>query len=100
LKEFTQLIEGARQWQDKVLLEKGKDYTMENDDRLHNFKMIAEMIGITPFQVWAVYWLKHVFAIANYAKGGHESEPIEGRFGDNENYSYLGRGLAKEERQA
>jgi hypothetical protein len=93
---FNVLVEAAREEQDKILDLKGQDYTMQSEDRLYNFKTIADMVGITPMQVWAVFWLKHVFAIVNYAKGGRESEPIEGRFVDNENYSYLGRGLVEE----
>lgn len=75
---------------------KGKDYS-DNDDRFSNFKVIAELLGLTPLQVWAVYYLKHVIAIMTFVKTGElASEPIESRFHDTINYDLLGSGLATE----
>lgn len=76
---------------------KGIDYTIGNADRLYNFKSIAEIIGITPEQVWAVYFWKHVCAVLSWAKTGRvESEGIKGRFIDIANYAKLGRLIAEE----
>jgi ketosteroid isomerase-like protein len=41
---------------------KGADYA-ESDDRLANFKQNADALGLTPFQVWAVYCSKHTDSI-------------------------------------
>lgn len=76
---------------------KGADYTIGNSDRLFNFKWISELVGITPAQVWAVFFLKHVAAAIAWAKTGKtESEGIDGRLIDIANYGKLGRLIAKE----
>ena len=52
-----------------ILLSKGNDYTEggergdDSEDRLWNFKEVAKRFGLTPLQVWAVYWTKHNNAI-------------------------------------
>ena len=75
----------------KVLDVKGKDYTVGSKDRLANFNRAAELLGMQPEQVLAVYWYKHVVAILNYIRTGgqSESEPIEGRIVDNIDYMLL-----------
>jgi hypothetical protein len=90
-KTFDNLVKAARERQDKILKQKGDDYTVGNadSDRLYNFKFIAQVLGLTTEQVWAVYFLKHVLAICAYTKGIDESEPIEGRMDDVVNYIYL-----------
>lgn len=93
------LIEDFRSCQDNLLRTKGNDYTMANEDRCHNFKVVAEMVGITPMQCWGVYYLKHVLAIATYVKHGKvESEGIYERFVDANNYAYLGLALIEDQR--
>lgn len=79
-----------------VLKSKGNDYSSDKD-RLENFKVVAQILEVPPSQVWAVYWMKHVIAIAKWAtRGSVESEPIEGRFTDCINYLLLGRGIVEE----
>ncbi len=96
-KEFTDLVNAARARQDGLLLRKGADYTRHSDDRLSNFKRNAEALGLTPFQVWAVYFNKHIDAIMAFVKSGKaESEAIEGRLDDAINYLYLFEGLVQE----
>ena len=96
--EFTRLVKAFRNSQDTLVQTKGHDYTQASDDRLSNFKEIANFLGLTPRQVWAVYWLKHVFAICTYIKTGKlESEGIESRFLDEQNYSLLGMAILAEE---
>ena len=73
-------------------------YTIGSDDVLRNFKSVAERIGVTPMQVWAVYFLKHIDAISALAKSEAipQAEAIEGRFADALNYLDLGYALYKE----
>jgi hypothetical protein len=75
----------------KILGVKGKDYTIGTNDRLHNFKTVAEFTGQTPEQVLGTYFYKHVSAIFSFIKSGgqNESEPIEGRIADCVNYMLL-----------
>lgn len=54
---------------------KGADYA-ESDDRLANFKQNAEALGLTPFQVWAVYCSKHTDSIYKAIKR-NPSHPIK-----------------------
>jgi len=85
-----------------VLQAKGRDYAGEGGDRFANFKMIAELLNNfhvdvgTPMGTWAVYYMKHVFAILAWIGQRSESEPIKGRFVDARNYLDLGWGMVKE----
>jgi hypothetical protein len=96
--EFQSLIASIRADQDKLLAEKGADYTQQSPDVHHNFKVVAEWTGLTPLQVWSVYFAKHILAIMSYVKNGDvKSESIEGRFRDAGNYLLLGEGILPEE---
>jgi len=70
---------------------KGEDYTMGTNDRLHNFRTVAEFTGLTKEQVLGVYFYKHISAIFAFIKNGgtHESEPISSRIMDAINYLLL-----------
>ena len=97
-KEFKRFVSGFRKAQDKLILSKGHDYTQGNPDRLHNFKEVSRLTGMTTMQVWSVYWLKHVFAICTFIKYGKvKSEGIDGRFLDEANYNLLGKAILNDE---
>ena len=103
--EFQTLLTQIREAQDKLLTEKGADYTQQSDDVHHNFKIVAEQVGtecehchkhtkLSPLAVWGVYAAKHWMALGSYlTKGSVSSEPIESRFRDLGNYLLLGEGL-------
>jgi len=79
-------------------------YTGANVDILHNFKSVASRLGLTPLQVWGVYFLKHIDAIQSFSKDPciPQAEAIAGRFADAVNYLKLGYALvaeAQEERE-
>lgn len=96
---LTQLVSVARVRQDKILIQKGADYTRHEEDRLSNFKRSAAAIGLTPLQVWAVFFNKHIDAIMAYIKTGKtESEAIEGRIDDAQNYLHLLEAIITEEK--
>lgn len=96
-KKFNKFLKQFHSSQEKLLISKGHDYTQGSDDRFLNFKEVASLTGMTPLQVWAVYWMKHVFAICTYVKFGEvKSEGIEGRFLDEANYNVLGAALLSE----
>jgi len=96
--EFETLVTDFRSQQDQLIASKGHDYTIANEDRLYNFKAVAELLGITPLQVLGAYWLKHILAIITYINKGRleADEGIEGRFLDSANYGLLGLALIKE----
>lgn len=79
-----------------VLVAKGPDYC-RTADRLENFKAVAEVLGVDPVKVWAVYFMKHVAAIGKYVRDGKTaSETIQSRFLDARNYLDLGLALIQE----
>lgn len=95
--EFDNIVEQARLRQDGLLTVKGHDYTRGDADRLANFKNNAKGLGLTPQQVWAVYFMKHIDAIMSYVKTGKlESEALTGRLDDAINYLYLFEALVKD----
>lgn len=55
-----------------VLKGKGIAYSGENDS-LSNFKITAELLDKTPFEIWSIYFAKHVLAILNAIK----TNPVE-----------------------
>jgi len=85
----------------KIMAGKQPEYTNNNTDVLHNFKSSAEMLGLQPMEVWAVFFHKHVQAIMSHAHNPemHEAEPIESRYADAINYLHLGYALTKERQQ-
>lgn len=71
---------------DNLLLTKGKAYSSLNDS-LANFYRNAERLGLTPFQIWAVYFNKHIDSINNAIQYNpsnpvDSSEGLEGRIRD------------------
>ncbi len=94
--QFRDFLEQFQEDMNSLLRTKGTDYTVTSD-RLDNFKRVAEAVGVTPMQIWAVYFTKHVIAACNFARTGKlESEPIRSRFLDIANYAVLGAALAEE----
>lgn len=78
---------------DRVCHTKSVDYAGK-EDMLANFKSIAAKTGLTKYQVWAVYFEKHISAINHSVKHSPdspqvESEPLLGRIVDAINYLRL-----------
>lgn len=91
--ERRTIIEAAHQRELDLIDTKGREYTggaeTGNDlDTLANFKRVAERTGLTPLQVWSVYFLKHVDAICTHIGDPTRqvSEPISGRIDDARTY--------------
>ena len=75
---------------------KGNDYAGE-EDALRNFKEQAQEYGLSPEQVWGVFFGKHLKAIQTFVRDGDvASEPIEGRIHDAILYLFLLLGLIEE----
>ena len=74
----------------KVLIAKGNSYAGSGDS-LANFKRNAERLGLTPYQILAVYWNKHVDSINNAIQQNPKApidhtEGLRGRIIDAKNY--------------
>lgn len=62
-----------------IIQSKGKAYA-GTGDVLDNFKRNAESLGLTKYQVWAVYFGKHIDSIRNAIRQNPE-HPIDGSEG-------------------
>lgn len=95
--ELDQLFEDNWKIIRELTRSKGKDYASDVD-RLSNFKLQAERLGMTPYQIWAVYANKHWDAINAFVRnnGQLESEPIESRAHDIIVYTFLLLGLIQD----
>lgn len=76
---------------------KGVEYR-KGKDQLDNFYRQAREVGITPLQVWRVFFQKHADAITSFIRSPARatSEPIEGRIDDAIVYLLLLKGLIAE----
>lgn len=81
----------------KVLVVKGKEYSGK-DDRLHNFKRVAEFARVTPEQACLVLMGKHLIGIVDAVVDEAEitQEWIDEKVGDSFNYHPLLEGLFTE----
>ena len=77
-----------------IMRTKGLSYA-SNADASENFKRIADATGMTKYQVWAVYFNKHVLSLNNAVKRNPDlpsvadGEQIAGRVADIINYAVL-----------
>ena len=84
----------------ELMLNKGADYAGAGDC-LNNFKVVAQRLGLMPFQIWAVCFNKHVEAINNSIKCNPEqpkrkAETIDGSIIDSINYLVILQALLQE----
>lgn len=100
LKEFQEKAETLLSNAKSIREEKNPVYALDNQDADYhaNFRFIAESVGITPLQVWAVYALKHITSILTFVKNSDvdQPEPLDERFADAINYLLMGFSLYKE----
>ena len=86
----SELIEKLHQESVSIQKSKGKAYAGDGDT-LANFKRNAINLGLSKYQVWAVYFNKHIDSINNAVKANpqfpvDQSEGLEGRIMDAKNY--------------
>ena len=99
LKTFDELRLRLAAEREQIVQEKRPEYTEGKTDVLANFKQVAEELGLSPMEVWYVYFRKHISSIVSYVKNPNIqlSEPIFGRIKDVMNYMELLAALAKEQ---
>jgi hypothetical protein len=97
--DFIKWAESMQKEENRIMLSKGKEYTVSDEDKFKNFKSIAERLHLTPEQVALTYLLKHMDSIRNYVLSGVEAsdEPIMGRIQDARNYLLLLGGIISEQ---
>lgn len=96
---FEHTKKGLLDLAEAIATAKRPGYTHADLDVLRNFKQTAELLGITPMQVWGTFAMKHVSAILSHAKDPNipQAEAIVGRYADLVNYLTLGHALIAEE---
>ena len=93
---FENLVKEFQEQEAKILSHKGNEYS-DQEDRLLNFREVAEFLGRSPAEVALAYLMKHVQSIALAVKTGKyawawETEGGEGlkqRIADARNYLLL-----------
>ena len=77
---------------------KQPEYTLESADILNNFKESAKRTGVTPLQVWSIFFDKQLSSIQAHIKNPDlkPAEPLSSRFADLYNYLLLGYCLFQE----
>ena len=95
--ELNEVLEELFEEEKQLRTTKGVEYSSD-EDALSNFKRIAQDLGLSPFQVWYVYFKKHVDAIAHFCRTGNAlSEAIHSRILDCRLYLALLEGLMREQ---
>ena len=96
--QFDNLCETLNRTRTAIIMSKRPEYTEGHADILNNFKVVAAELGLTPLQVWYVYFRKHVASIGQFCADDSRklSEPITGRICDAMNYLELLHALVKE----
>lgn len=88
--EFERIFQRQFEMSEQVLVQKAKEYASDND-RLHNFKSAAALIGGTPEQALWGFAVKHLVSVSDMvASGGHYSNAQwDEKIGDAVNYFIL-----------
>jgi len=97
--QFDNEVKLFHEWQNKTLLSKAGEYATE--DRLHNFKVIAQLTGLTPDQVASVLMLKNLVSFLDDQFGErkkivHNEGFRQEKLGDPYNYLVLIQGLLED----
>ena len=98
--EFNQIVVKRVEQSADVLTAKGHQYS-RNNDRLHNFKKIAQLTDTTPEKVLMTlvskHWISLNDCINDVGLSTNEWFPLyDELFNDIHNYMYLLEGLIKE----
>ena len=91
VKDFFKWSEKEYATEMELMRVKGEEYTVSDEDKLKNFKSIADRLDVATPIVAMVFLLKHMDSIRNYILNGVEAsdEPISGRIRDARNYLML-----------
>ena len=90
LDERKLIVEALIKEETDTFIAKGKSYA-GGGDTLANFKRNAERLGLTKYQIWGVYFNKHIDSINNAVQDNPQlpedkTEGLRGRIIDARNY--------------
>lgn len=100
--QFNKIVQYQVQSCLDTLVHKASEYA-EDNDRLHNFKVAAELQGKTPREALAGMMAKHtvsIYDMCNNPGTTYSDEMINEKIGDHINYLLLLRAVFEEETQA
>jgi hypothetical protein len=96
--DWETLVEDLIEQEKQICATKGIEYTdgARTDNKLENFRVVADIVGITPMQVAMVYILKHLIALATIAREGQprSQESVMSRCLDTRVYAALMAAIA------
>lgn len=97
-KEFYNTVTNLYESASEIREAKQPEYTMESADILNNFKQSAIRAGVSPMQVWSIFFDKQLSSIQAHIKNPDlvQAEPLDSRWADLYNYLLLGFALYKE----
>ena len=80
----------------EIMKAKGLAYSGKSDS-FANFKRVAKNLSMSQYDVWYVYFAKHLDSLASWIREEYsDSEPIESRIKDLINYLFLLYGMIEE----
>lgn len=98
--EFNNIFNDTIAASRNTLINKAHEYATE--DRLHNFKVAAEIEGCTPIQALGGMMAKHTVSVYDLIRNGVESATLsmwDEKIGDSINYLILLRALVIEDKE-
>lgn len=99
--DFMRLVDSRYRSCCQVMTRKGMEYS-RNDDKLHNFKRAAKMLGVTPEMALVGMMAKHLVSILDmvddlqYRDSRPAPEVLAEKMNDTHNYFYLLEALLSE----
>ena len=97
--EFNHIIDHSINMAKKTLLERGEEYATE--DRLHNFRVAAELQGTTMREALAGMMAKHTTSIYDMVQDpidAHNKHKWDEKIGDHINYLLILQAVLYDER--
>ena len=76
VKDFFKWADKEYATEMELMRVKGEEYTVSDEDKLKNFKSIADRLDVATPIVAMVYLLKHMDSIRNYVLNGVEASEI------------------------
>lgn len=96
--DFIRVVDEQLTMCRELLVVKGKEYDADTEDRLHSFKVAAEMQHVTPMQALAGMMAKHTVSIYDMcAENNTNIAKWDEKITDSINYLLLLRSLVREE---
>lgn len=96
--EFNKIVDEQLKRIEKLLVVKGAEYNLDENDRFSDFKRASAFTGQTPEQVLYGYMLKHIMSVTDMVQSGQvfTKERWEEKLTDVQVYLTLLRGLLED----